>query len=267
MPALPRRVVELAAVLLIGVSLARIFGAVVFPLPVSTAPPIAPPSAPQKQVVIVNPFGEPLIDALEAGADAGDSTVNAADTSLNLTLYGTWVDSQNASALIGQDDSPQKVYRIGDEICCGARLEKVFATHVLINRDGVFEALRLANKYGQSGDAAQGGAPPAVEVEGSQVGGDLSSILSVQPTVSPSGALEFAVSPAGDPERFAELGLQEGDVIVSINGRAAPTTAEAVPAYLESLRGASEFSVVLRRSGSTVEVDFTLSIAARGQEG
>lgn len=261
-PSWAPRLAEFAAVIVLGVGLAKIVGAWFYPLPVSNMPVAASAPAPMSPVVVVNPFRKPLIEASNA-VDASSDVIDAADTSLNLTLYGTWVDRENASATIGQGDGGQKVYAIGDEICCGAKLDKVFATHVLINRGGAIEALRLANKFE---GAAASEPSPALAASPAPVA-DFSTVVAIVPTQAPNGKLEITISPAGDPERFASYGLQEGDVIVSVNGQAAPDSGEKIQSFLQSLRGASSYRVVVRRSGSNVTIDFAPPLAARGQEG
>jgi type II secretion system protein C len=262
--ALGPRLAELAAVVLLAFALAKIVGAWFWPLPVAEAPAgaVAPQSA--TPVAIQNPFGAPLASAGPANA-SDDAVVEAVNTDLNLTLFGTWVDGDAGTATISQADGVQKVYRIGDEICCGARLDKVFATHVLINRGGAIEALRLPNKFEQPSDATgESIAPAAASVT---AGPGLAEIVSLQPTLSSEGVLEFALTPAGDPELFAALGLQENDVIVSVNGRSAPPTADKIPAFFASLRGDKTFKIIVRRSGQAVAIDIALPLAVRGQEG
>lgn len=266
-PSWAPRAAEFAAVIVLGIGLAKIAGAWFYPLPVSNMPIAAAAPAPMPPVVVVSPFRKPLIEASNA-VEASPDVIDAADTSLNLTLYGTWVDRENASATIGQGDggqagSGQKVYAIGDEICCGAKLDKVFATHVLINRGGAIEALRLANKFEGAGAAESS---PALEAAPAPAA-DFSTVVAIVPTQAPNGKLEITISPAGDPERFASYGLQEGDVIVSVNGQAAPDSGERIQSFLQSLRGASSYQVVVRRSGSNVTIDFAPPLAARGQEG
>ena len=264
-PAYAPRIAEFGAVILLGAALAKIAAAWLLPLPVSSAPgATAAAGARSAPEPIVNPFRAPIAGTPNLAA-ASTGVVEAADTDLNLTLYGTWTDSRDASATIGQGEEPQKVYRIGDEVCCGARLEQVFTTHVLINRGGAVEALRLANKL-----ADQTAAPPAATQAATGGGAalaDLSALVSLQPTLSPGGAVEFAIAPAGDPEIFASLGLLENDVIVSVNGVAAPPTADKIPEFFNTLRGANAFKVVVRRAGALVTVDFGLPLAVRGQEG
>lgn len=256
------RAFEVAAVVVMGIALARIVGAWLYPLPVSDAPAAAvAPAARDGPVVIANPFRKPLSGGTGQAAQATGDAIEAADTSLNLTLYGTWAEDDNASATIGQPNGPQKVYRIGEEICCGARLEKVFTTHVLINRGGAIEALRLPNKSEQPG---AGETAPILQAQGVA---DFSSLVTLQPTISPSGKLEISVAPAGDPETFVALGLQENDVVVSVNGQNAPQSADKIADFLASIRGAASYKVVVRRGGALVTVDVALPLAARSQEG
>lgn len=258
------RLAEWAAVVILAVALAKIVGAWFWPLPVSEAPAGAVAPRPAAHVAIENPFGAPL--AAAGATNTSDSAaVEAVDTALNLTLFGTWVDGDAGTATIGETDGVQKVYRIGDEICCGAKLEKVFATHVLINRGGAIEALRLPNKFEPPADAADPSPAPAAAT--ASAGAGLADIVSLQPSLSPQGVLEFAVTPAGDPELFASLGLQENDVIVSVNGRSAPPTADKIPAFFASLRGDTTFKVIVRRGGQTVSIEIALPLAVRGQEG
>lgn len=251
------RLVELAAVIVAALAAAKLIGSIVWPLPqASIAPPrTAPAAAP---IVIANPFGDSI-----AAAAPTQVTETAVETSLNLTLFGTWVERNGGTATIGTPEGKQKVFSIGQEICCGARLERVFADYVLIDRNGAAETLRLANKTGDGAPAALAASAPVAQSDSGALG--FSGLIAIRPAQTADGKLQLLVAAARDVSALGEIGLAENDVIVSINGRDAPSSALEIPAFLESLRGVSQFEMVVRRNGVNRPLSFALPQS--GQEG
>lgn len=256
-----RRGLELGAVLAAAVATGKIIGTVVWPLP---AAPVRIIASATPRPVIVNPFGAPLAPEKTA---TGDAPVAAEETQLNLTLYGTWVDPVDqklSAAIIGTPDGKQKAYHIGEAICCGATLQNVYAREARILRDGAVEALRLPNTAPNAAGAENTGAqltadaPPTVSA-GNITETDLARLVTLSPSIAPDGRLEFILRPAGDAAAFAALGLRENDVVVSVNGKAAPGSAAELSVFLGALKNVSKFTVTVRRNGAEVPVTFSLA--------
>ena len=71
--------------------------------------------------------------------------IDAPETRLRLDLKGVFAstNTQQALAIISSGKSPDKTYRIGDEVTSGVSLHAVYADRVILKRNGRFETLRL----------------------------------------------------------------------------------------------------------------------------
>lgn len=76
---------------------------------------------------------------------AADVPVSAPDTRLNLTLHGVLVDAAPADrgAIIGKSGGEQRFFRVGDSVFGNAKLAEVRTDHVILSRQGKYEALRF----------------------------------------------------------------------------------------------------------------------------
>lgn len=255
------RVAEIVCAAAAAAAAASIVGSLIWPLP---SPRVEAPraAAGTATTATANPFGAPLAAPAAAAPALGDAA-DAADTALNLTLFGTWVEpGGGATATIGGAEGKQKVYRIGDPVCCGATLERVFPAHVLISRNGVVEALRLANK------TPEANTPQPSPAGASATIADFSSLVALRPSVDAAGRVTLTVTAGGQGQQgLSQVGLRENDVIISVNGRPAPETMTEVPLFLESMRGGTSYNVVVRRDGAAVPISFSISASGARQEG
>jgi general secretion pathway protein C len=237
-------VVEIALVLMLAASAAPLFWAVFGPGPTIQAPQPST-SASAAPSAISNPFR--VLDAPAPVADAAPANV---ETTLDLALHGTWVDAERPSAIIRLPDGAQKTFFVGDPVCCGAVLAGVYTTEVTISRNGVHEALRLPNRGVGSAAPLMTPAPAAAQ-------GGITSIISFQPLQS-DGLFRLRLFPASDPVLFEQLGLREGDVLVSVNNQPAPEDIVSVQALLDSLQGAKMVSLTVDRDGVRLPLDIPL---------
>ena len=256
------RIAEAALVVVAAVLLARLALSLFAPLPVPETPATpAPPRAEAAVAPEMNPFAP-----LETEAVALAAAPVAAETTLDLTLHGTWIDGGEGTAIIRTPDQMQKIYRVGDPICCGATLTGVYPGQVIISRVGVQESLRLPGMEGAPdpgpapAPAPVDAPPPSAEgVDGAYSGGavPLNQIVRFQPVERPDG-VRFALLPAGDPAAFAALGLQEGDILLSINGAPAPSAFEGLAAAVVGLAGFDRITVGVERNGTPQNINIQL---------
>lgn len=247
--------VEICLVIGLGVALGSVAMTAVSPLRVAENPP-PPERTAGPEALPGNPFR--TVAAAEFPA-AGAEIAEAAETTLDLSLHGTWVDAETGSAVIQLPGGEQEIFFVGDTICCGARLERVFPDHVVITRAGVRETLRLADKKAATPRNVQQVAAP------SGAPGPLARFLEIarfQPARAADGSLRLQVYPNADEGAFERLGLRSGDILYSINNAPAPSNIGLLGEMLAELDGAGTVVIGIERAGSQM----SLKVQASGDE-
>ena len=254
------RLVEIALVTVLAALLALTALKIAAPLPLPKNPAVPAPAAVGPETA-KNPFT--LADAAPVES-AGPATPEAAETTLDLVLHGTWVDPERGAAIIRTPDGKQNTFVVGDTICCNATLEGVYPDRAIITRGGVRESLRLPNKL-EVAPPPQRPAPGTIEETASSPPvapagvKSISQIVRFSPSPDGSGGVRFALRPAGDKRAFEELGLREGDILVSVNGAPAPTGLDGVSQLLSTLAGAERVMVAVERDGAPMNVEIALA--------
>lgn len=240
--------VEICLVIGLGLALGRVAITVVSPLPVAEEPP-PPVRATRAERTVGNPFR--TISASDFPT-AGEEITEAAETTLDLSLHGTWVDADTGSAVIKLPGGEQKIFFVGDAICCGARLERVFPDHVVISRGGVRETLRLADKKAASSPRAPKAAPSSGE------GGALArfrEIARFQPARAADGSFRLQIYPSADEAAFERLGFRSGDILYSINNAPAPSNIGQLGEMLAALGGSGPVVIGIERAGARMSLE------------
>ena len=157
-------------------------------------------------------------------------------TGLNLRLYGVREDraTGRGSAIIALPDGTQSSFAVGDEIMPGVRLTAVGFDNVTIDRNGSAEQIFLDQS--EPAPPAQGAAPAAPAAATPPP-----PVMQATPAPRPAGP---------DPaQALRAIGLQPGDVIVSVNGEPVSSPDQAVAL----LRGAGgPASLIVNRGGRAV---------------
>ena len=255
--------------LLIAWSLVRLAWLVVDGPGVEPAPmPPVPRAAPQAGV-----NGDFRWELFGSGQTTPAALLQAAPaTRLALKLKGVVAVGDAGYAIIADSDGEDRLYRVGDELSDGARVEAIEARRVLLDHDGQTEALemetaqttlsgrrttagrgagreplQLAGIRGlESGSGIPGGiaSMPEVASLGSANLQELAGAISVLP-VSGGG---FRVRPGRDARLFTDLGLQVNDVVTAINGQ--PLESEDdVRALFGDIMRRGEVSITINRQG------------------
>lgn len=256
-PAAAPRILEIALAIALGVLLALAALKLFAPLPTPRTPAVAGAAAAAPAAPARNPFMPP--PGLEAAPAGGQVAPEAAETTLDLALHGTWVDAERGAAVIRLPGGEQKTFVLGEAICCGATLEGVYPDQVIISRGGARESLRLANKRpapAQSVPSRQSEPAPARAPVRAR---SIAEIVRVQPLPDGAGGLRFALHPAQDRRAFEALGLRDGDILLTVNGAQAPRSMETVSQLLAGLAGAETLAVTVERNGAPVVVNISLN--------
>jgi len=211
------------------------------------APPITPPQAPAVDlaaVVNAHLFG--------VAPSSGDPSMAPA-TSANLTLAGTLagIQPEQGWAIIGASGQAARVYATGAALPGGSKLFAVYPDRVILDRGGARESLMLPRLSGGGGaPMAMANLPGPVSenasladnvrqllVQNPATAGDL---LRPQPVFAGGTLKGYRVYPGRNRAQFVSLGLQPGDLVMSVNGAALDDPNRG----LEILRGIGQGSAV-----------------------
>lgn len=200
-----------------------------------------------------------LFGALAPGST--DASTVAPVSTQGLVLVGVLAstDPQGGRAIIGESSGAARVYAVGATLPGGSRLAEVYPDRVMLDRGRSLEILPLPRQGGTpvavNSNAPVGSTAPAL---GGSTGDELTNAIRWQAVMRADRPSGVRVYPGSDAARFANLGLQAGDLILAIND--APLADQANgEQFLKTLAGAPQARLTLERNGrtETVTVDLT----------
>lgn len=192
----------------------------------------------------------------------------------DLRLRGVMSSDPNGYAIIADGRGREEVYRIGDELPGGARLESIEAHRVIIARNGQSESLeidtgRSASRQSPS-PSRQASAPtrvtPLAGMRGFQGPTSISTasipgignVGQINPaamadhiSVMPVSSGGFRVRPGRDARLFTALGLEINDVVTAINGQPIESEAAARRLFTDIMQR-GEVAITVNRQGREV---------------
>ena len=219
-----------------------------------------------QSVAAMHLFGtaETAPDALAAAA------ADAPETRLNLKLRGILAaDPAEFSRAIISSGNEDKVYAIGATVPGGATVEAVLADRVLLRRDGRLETLRLPRESAEgsiSYTEPESREEPMPEDTGiaemrEEIVNDptrLAELVRYSPVLENGEIRGYRVYPARDRGRFAQLGLQPGDIVTAINGTPLSDPGQAME-MLNTLTDASNITLTIERNGASQDISLSPS--------
>ncbi|WP_439636439.1 type II secretion system protein N [Oceanicaulis sp.] len=190
----------------------------------------------------------------------------APESRLGFTLRGVRVGAApgDGSAIIDIPGEGQLRVAAGETLSANIVLEEVHADRVVINRRGVLESLFLTDAGRRR--AQSGAAPPAAAASIAPEGANVQmseremahgwlSRLSLEPVYENGAVRGLRVD--GDTGQLSNLGLEPGDVVLSLN--AAPLTSEAAAVRAFALLESADMAVVrIWRDGEEITVETSL---------
>jgi general secretion pathway protein C len=223
------------------------------------APQPAPPGARRgidvQTIVNSHLFGTPHVEATVDPA-------SAPTTQMNLVLSAVFAaeDPAKGLAIIGESATSAKVYGVGAPVRPGTRLHAVYPDRVILDRGGQLEALALPK---QSTTALNMPRPAPVQPS-NQFANNLRRIAENNPTaftevVRPQPVFAngvqrgYRVYPGRNRQQFAKLGLQPGDLVLSINGTPLDDPQRGMEIF-NTISTSDRVSVTVERNGQPQEL-------------
>jgi type II secretory pathway component PulC len=216
--------------------------------------PIAsPPAAPM-------PPPDPAISVL--GTDSSTSEIEHA-----LVLVSVVLDSKPRLARIGTDPRNPQTYAAGARLANGALLREVHAGYVVLERDGKESLLtiedgdvRIAKKHRDIGTDASvltvGGEDvvnaPIERVASSRE--DLSKVLRAEPFFERDEYAGLKILPGINGGRLAQLELQSGDIVRTIDGKRAKSADAAWQKLDDAISTGTPIVVGIEREGTMLSI-------------
>ncbi len=231
----------------------------------STSPTRDAQSVDAQSIINAHVFGVATPDA-ETDADPSD----APETRMSLVLAGTIAssDPKGGLGIIGETAATAKVYKVGDSIVGGARLNAVYDDRVILERGGQLEALLLPREY-RGGAGVNPALPPrpianAPAGAGAEVAdrvrrliaqdpGSVSEIMRPQPVFTNGQQRGYRVYPGRNRQQFTRLGLRPGDLVMSINGTPLDDPQRGMEIF-RSISSADQVRVTVERNGKPQEL-------------
>jgi len=179
----------------------------------------AEPLVDLKALLSARPFGS-------AAAVPVNDDSRVARSNLNINLTGVAARRVGGCALLVVQGQPESAYCAGEEISPGVRLESVQADRIVILRNGVRESVLMKDAEGAPGTVVA--VQPVVQSLGAdrqvvdrrqlqrQIGRP--EFLS-QALIVPNPGGGFLVREIQSGSVYEKLGLQQGDVIRTVNGQ------------------------------------------------
>jgi hypothetical protein len=224
--------------------------------------PAARSAPPAKPAARSGPIGPP-VSVTPMRPEGTESSVSAVPLALILVRTQRGRNSREGFAQIGvRADSPQ-TYTAGALLANGARLMEIFDHYVVLEREGHRARLYLPGEgYGDAGATRAlltvGGIPePAPAVADSR--DELTDYLRPSPVFVGNELRGYALSAGLEATAFSEIGLQPGDVLTHINGKAVSNTSDSLTA-LHTLIDGEVLTVEVERQGlsQTLSLDGSL---------
>ncbi|MDH5388912.1 MAG: type II secretion system protein GspC [Gammaproteobacteria bacterium] len=193
------------------------------------------------------------------------------ETKLNLVLRGVLSaqDMQMASAIIAQGtNGKEEIYGVNDKIPGGITLKEIYPEHVILERQGRLETLRLEKGKSADQTPVSQQSSPTVSVDSSQKLKNIRSDLIKNPASFSKYATPVVVRENGkqigyrlqaqqNSELLTQAGLESSDVITSINGVKLDDMKNSISA-LSALRSANQVSIIVKRNGTEVPLNIQL---------
>lgn len=190
---------------------------------------------------------------------------DAQPTQMNLVLSAVFAanDPTKGLAVIGESPQSAKVYAVGSVVRPGTKLHSVYLDRVILDRSGQLETLALP-RPNTAGIITRTVAVTPPRPGGGQFADNLRRIAETNPTafaeiVRPQPVFAngvqrgYRVYPGRNRQQFAKLGLQPGDLVLSINGTPLDDPQRGMEIF-NTIGTSDRVSVTVERNGQSQEL-------------
>ena len=190
---------------------------------------------------------------------------DAPPSQANLVLSAVFAanDPSKGLAVIGESPQSAKVYAVGAMVRPGTKLHSVYLDRVILDRNGQFETLSLPKPNTAGIITTRTAAAPPRPGSG-QFADNLRRIAETNPTafaevVRPQPVFAngvqrgYRVYPGRNRQQFAKLGLQPGDLVLSINGTPLDDPQRGMEIF-NTIGSSDRVSVTVERNGQSQEL-------------
>ena len=190
---------------------------------------------------------------------------DAPPSQANLVLSAVFAanDPTEGLAVIGESPQSAKVFAVGSMVRPGTRLHSVYLDRVILDRNGQLETLSLP-KPSTAGLAITRTAAATPRPGGGQFADNLRRIAETNPTafaevVRPQPVFAngvqrgYRVYPGRNRQQFAKLGLQPGDLVLSINGTPLDDPQRGMEIF-NTIGTSDRVTVTVERNGQSQEL-------------
>lgn len=189
--------------------------------------------------------------------------IEVPQTQMNLVLSAVFAAEEPARglAIIGESAQAAKVYGVGATVRPGTRLHEVYSDRVILDRGGQLETLTLPKQSTATLTVNRASMPAPANT---QFADNLRRIAETNPTafaeiVRPQPVFAngvqrgYRVYPGRNRQQFAKLGLQPGDLVLSINGTPLDDPQRGMEIF-NTMGSSGRVAVTVERNGQQQEL-------------
>lgn len=250
----PRRVrqwLEVALVLLLAFQASRLIYMIATPSGPLGESPKASPGKPHLVDLSVLERFDPFF-RVEGGVSQAASDPAAGG---GLLLFGVRTDGRGGgSAILGSAGGAQNLYGLGEDVGGGQVLSRIFPDHVILARGGAHTRVDFAPSQAPAAPVepvgALAGGPPRATGAGGLDPAQFLAAAALTPATKDGQLVGYRVMARGRGEALAKAGLQDGDVILSVDGSA--LNPERLSELPDLLSQAGDVEVRFERNGQSM---------------
>lgn len=244
--------------------------AIAAPVPMDEPHPVDGAVPDMDSLASLHLFGNP-----DAKPKVAKAELEAPKTRLNLVLKGVFAgESQDeAVAIIASGAREEKSYRKGDTIAGAARVHRILADRVILERGGQYETLYLPRETldgltegdGRNTSASTNRTPPQANVK--RLDGirkilendpqAAMGLLRAEPVMAGEELKGYRVRPGRERALFARAGLRPGDIVTAVNGISLSDKGEMMRIF-QQLKSTGKAELTLERGGRSLTLPIVL---------
>lgn len=196
-----------------------------------------------------------------------DSSVSPTPQRLVLVEARPGRNANEGTARLGVDPTSPQTYVAGALLANGARLSEIYSDHVVLEKDGRTVRLDVgASRTDDRSSAADslltvGGAQAARGVAPTPSSDGLTDYLRPNPVFEGTTLVGFEVYAGSHADVFAQLGLQDGDVIKAVDGEAVMDASTTID-RLQSLSQGRAITASVLRAGQLMTISLDGAVIA-----